>query len=145
VGYGVAAVGLLFLAVRALRPAPISRGPFDGTRPVESGPEGDPEAAQGLRSFEDILRRDVASYLRAWKVARLSQLRAEMAEQAHALAGVCARELRVVDRLYRGLQALTAMAVLLTSAGGVMLLAGPRERVRLPHGLKVEVGRPEPP
>ncbi|HUG54293.1 MAG TPA: hypothetical protein VMR21_11860 [Vicinamibacteria bacterium] len=106
------AVAMFHLAIGALRPeggAPVSR----------ARSEPGPDRPLGIRHFDDILRHDLEDYRRAWREVRIGQLVAEVAEQSHAVAFSNRRKYRTLYRLFRGLEAMTALAVLLLLATGM--------------------------
>src|SRR5438552_5739856 len=98
-------------------------------------PPGDLDAPMGIRYYEDIVRRDLDDYQLAWQTVRRGQLVAEVAEQAHVVAVANRRKFRSLYRLFRGLQGLTALAlVILGSIGWAVLFEGQSEQIRLKHG-----------
>lgn len=116
--YAVVAVFFFLEAVEALRPRHIrlhAAGP----------PEGLPNDASGLRHFEEIVRRDVGSYQRAWSEVRFDELNAELAAQSHALARVNLEKHAALHRLYGGLRVLTVLAAALVGLLGYSLLLQP--------------------
>jgi uncharacterized protein YjiK len=92
---------------------------IESLRPRQSQPQfATPSAQQtmqdyplGIRFYEDILRRDVETYKKAWQEVRIGQLNAELAVQAHALAEINKAKYSALRRLYKGLQLMTLMAV----------------------------------
>jgi spore coat protein CotH len=110
--YGLVGVFLLLQAIEALRPRSLRpQLPPDPRIPVEDHPAG-------IRYFHDVLERDVAEHLRAWREIRISQLNAELARQTWALARINQLKYRALDRLYLGLKVMT-----LLGAGLLLLLA----------------------
>jgi len=101
-----AAVALFFFleAIEALKPR---RFRPELPYPGEAGPEHFPE---GLRFFEDVLRRDVDAYRSAWREVRFGQLNAELAVQNHVMARINADKYRSLRRLYGGLRVLALLA-----------------------------------
>jgi uncharacterized protein YjiK len=83
---------------------------------AETAPEDFP---LGVRFYEDILRRDVEEYKRAWREVHIGQLNAELAVQAHALAVINKAKYAALRRLYQGLQIMTLMAVGLVAAAAL--------------------------
>jgi uncharacterized protein YjiK len=83
---------------------------------AETAPEDFP---LGVRFYEDILRRDVEEYKRAWREVHIGQLNAELAVQAHALAVINKAKYAALRRLYQGLQIMTLMAVGLVGAAAI--------------------------
>jgi uncharacterized protein YjiK len=65
----------------------------------------------GIRFYEDVLRRDVETFQRAWQDVRIGQLNGELAVQLHAFAGINKAKYAALRRLYKGLQVMTIMAV----------------------------------
>jgi uncharacterized protein YjiK len=104
---------------------------IESLRPRKSKPQVAPvdeagieEFPLGIRFYEDILRRDVDAYKKAWQEVRIGQLNAELAVQAHALAEINKAKYGALRRLYKGLQIMLLMAVGLVALGGVASLVG---------------------
>ena len=104
---------------------------IESLRPRQSQPQVTPvdqtgieEFPLGIRFYEDILRRDVDSYKKAWQEVRIGQLNAELAVQAHALAEINRAKYAALRRLYKGLQIMLLMAVGLVALGGMAALVG---------------------
>src|SRR5688572_5896681 len=104
---------------------------IESLRPRQSQPQVTPvdhtgldEHPMGIRFYEDILRRDVDDYKKAWQQVRIGQLNAELAVQAHALAEINRAKYTALRKLYKGLQIMTLMAVGLVALGGIAGLVG---------------------
>ena len=104
---------------------------IESLRPRQSKPQVNPvdhtgidEFPLGIRFYEDILRRDVDNYKKAWQEVRIGQLNAELAVQAHALAEINRAKYSALRRLYKGLQIMTLMAVGLVALGGLAGVIG---------------------
>ena len=104
---------------------------IESLRPRQSTPQVNPvdhtgldEHPLGIRFYEDILRRDVDAYKRAWQEVKIGQLNAELAVQAHALAEINRAKYTALRKLYKGLQVMTLMAVGLVALGGIAGLVG---------------------
>ena len=104
---------------------------IESLRPRQSKPQVTPveqtgieEFPLGIRFYEDILRRDVDAYKKAWQEVRIGQLNAELAVQAHALAEINRIKYGALRRLYKGLQIMTLMAVGLVALGGLASVVG---------------------
>jgi uncharacterized protein YjiK len=104
---------------------------IESLRPRQSKPQVTPveqtgieEFPLGIRFYEDILRRDVDAYKKAWQDVRIGQLNAELAVQAHALAEINRIKYAALRRLYKGLQIMTLMAVGLVALGGLASVVG---------------------
>ena len=83
----------------------------------------------GIRFYEDILRRDVEDYKRAWKEVHVGQLNAELAVQAHALAGINRAKYTALRRLYSGLKLMTLLAVGLVGIAALAAVIGTARKV----------------
>ncbi|HEV7500512.1 MAG TPA: metallophosphoesterase [Vicinamibacteria bacterium] len=132
--YAALAMVMFLLAIGTLRPEeeqPLVRpgaAPQDGESPL------------GIRHYEDILRWDIDSYQRAWREVTGAQLVAELAEQAHAVAESNRRKYRALYYLFRGLQGMLALALVLVAAiGAAILVEGQSEKIRLKHGVKLTI------
>ncbi|HSD67064.1 MAG TPA: SdiA-regulated domain-containing protein [Vicinamibacteria bacterium] len=113
-----AAVALFFFleAIEALRPRRFKpQLPYPG----EGGPEHYPE---GVRYYEDIIRRDLEAYRRAWREVRFGQLNAELAVQNHIMAHINLDKYSSLRRLYGGLRVLTLLAGGLLAALALSML-----------------------
>jgi uncharacterized protein YjiK len=104
---------------------------IESLRPRQSQPQVTPvehtgieDFPVGIRFYEDILRRDVDAYKKAWQEVRIGQLNAELAVQAHALAEINRAKYAALRRLYKGLQVMTLMAVGLVALGGLAQVVG---------------------
>ena len=104
---------------------------IESLRPRKSQPQVNPvdhtaieEFPLGIRFYEDILRRDVDAYKKAWQEVRIGQLNAELAVQAHALAEINRAKYTALRKLYKGLQLMTLMAVGLVALGGLAGVIG---------------------
>ena len=115
---------------------------IESLRPRKSQPQVPPatqtgieEFPLGIRFYEDILRRDVDDYKKAWQEVRIGQLNAELAVQAHALAQINRAKYAALRRLYKGLQIMTLMAVGLVALGGLRRRSWgrPRRRTKPPR------------
>jgi hypothetical protein len=117
--YAGLATTMFLLAIGALRP--------ERAHPVVRAPLGaGADAPLGIRHYEDVLRRDLDEYQRAWREVRIGQLVAEVAEQAHAVAEANRRKFRRLYQLFRGLQGMTAVAVLLLVITGIAVFLARR-------------------
>src|SRR4029078_12289838 len=87
------------------------------------------ELTLGIRFYEDILRRDVEDYKRAWREVHVGQLNAELAVQAHALAGINRAKYGALRRLYSGLKLMTLLAVGLVGLAALPPAVGTARKV----------------
>ena len=108
---------------------------IESLRPRQSKPQVTPvdqtgidEFPLGIRFYEDILRRDVDAYKKAWQEVRIGQLNAELAVQAHALAEINRAKYAALRKLYKGLQIMTLMAVGLVALGGLAQVVGTAQK-----------------
>jgi len=108
---------------------------IESLRPRKSQPQVTPvdqvdaeEFPLGIRFYEDILRRDVDAYKKAWQEVRIGQLNAELAVQAHAFAQINRAKYTALRRLYKGLQIMTLMAVGLVALGGLANVVGTAQK-----------------
>jgi hypothetical protein len=124
---------MFLLAIGTLRPeeaAPI----------IGSEPRDERHAPLGIRHYEDVLGWELDDYQRAWRRVSREQLVEEVAEQAHAVAQANRRKFRTLYYLFRGLQGMTALAVLLVFGIALGLyLDGQIPALRLKHGVRVKV------
>ncbi|HET7746745.1 MAG TPA: SdiA-regulated domain-containing protein [Vicinamibacteria bacterium] len=105
---------------------------IESLRPRQSQPQIPPPNSErmvqdfplGIRFYEDILRRDVETYKKAWQEVRIGQLNAELAVQAHALAEINKAKYAALRKLYKGLQIMTLMAVGLVVLGALTQIVG---------------------
>ena len=123
--YILVALYFFLQAIESLRPAQVPapgrrRSPRPGSRSFRSG----------IRFYEDILRRDVEDYKRAWKDVHIGQLNAELAVQSHALAGINRAKYNALRRLYSGLKLMTLLAVGLVALAALSTLIGTAREVR---------------
>jgi uncharacterized protein YjiK len=109
---------------------------IESLRPRKSQPQVSPvtqtgieEFPLGIRFYEDILRRDVEDYKRAWKEVHVGQLNAELAVQAHALAGINRAKYTALRRLYSGLKLMTLLAVGLVGLAALATVVGTARKV----------------
>jgi uncharacterized protein YjiK len=109
---------------------------IESLRPRKSQPQVPPvtqthieEFPLGIRFYEDILRRDVEDYKRAWKEVHVGQLNAELAVQAHALAGINRAKYNALRRLYSGLKLMTLLAVGLVGLAALATVVGTAREV----------------
>jgi uncharacterized protein YjiK len=109
---------------------------IESLRPRKSQPQVSPvtqtgieEFPLGIRFYEDILRRDVEDYKRAWKDVHVGQLNAELAVQAHALAGINRAKYTALRRLYSGLKLMTLLAVGLVGIAALAAVIGTARKV----------------
>jgi uncharacterized protein YjiK len=109
---------------------------IESLRPRKSQPQVPPvtqtgieEFPLGIRFYEDILRRDVEDYKRAWKEVHIGQLNAELAVQAHALAGINRAKYTALRRLYSGLKLMTLLAVGLVALAALATVVGTARKV----------------
>lgn len=129
--YFALATTMCLLVIGALRP--------EQADPVTGAPSRRSDATSlGIRHYEDILKWDVEAYQRAWRTVTREQLVAEVAEQAHAVAVANRRKFRSLHYLFRGLQGMTALALLLLLATmATLVFEGQAEKIRLKHGVEV--------
>jgi uncharacterized protein YjiK len=138
-----AAVALFFFleAIEALRPRRFRPHlPYPG----EGGPDHYPE---GLRYYEDIVRRDLEAYRRAWREVRFGQLNAELTVQNHIMARINLDKYRSLRRLYQGLRVLTILAggLLAILAFSMVLLHPPAPPAAAPFPASGLAGAGGPP
>jgi hypothetical protein len=133
VAYAGLAMTLFFLAIRTLRPE--ESAPVIGRLPA-----GHPGGSLRVRHYEDVLEWDLDAYQRAWQRITRAELVAEVLEQAYAVAAANRRKFRALHYLFRGLQGMTALAVLLSlGIAAAIVLASQGETIRLRHGVKVTI------
>jgi uncharacterized protein YjiK len=113
--YVLVALYFFLQAIESLRP----RKSQPQVPVAETAPEDFP---LGVRFYEDILRRDVDDYKRAWREVHIGQLNAELAVQAHALALINQAKYAALRRLYKGLKIMTVMAVSLVALAALSSL-----------------------
>ena len=117
--YVLIALYFFLQAIESLRPRQVAAaGHRPWSRPASRS------FPLGIRFYEDILRRDVDDYKKAWQEVRIGQLNAELAVQAHALAEINRAKYAALRRLYKGLQIMTLMAVGLVALGGLAQRGG---------------------
>jgi Calcineurin-like phosphoesterase len=122
------------LAIGTLRPEEAEPAIAHGRR------AGDTNPPIGIRHYEDVLRWDLNDYQRAWQRVTRAQLVDEMAEQAHGVAEANQRKFRTLAYLFLGLQAMTALAVVLVvGIGAVLMLEGQSERIKLKGGMTITI------
>ena len=122
------------LAIGTLRPEEAEPAIAHGRR------AGDTNPPIGIRHYEDVLRWDLDDYQRAWQRVTRAQLVDEMAEQAHGVAEANRRKFRTLALLFLGLQAMTALAVVLVvGIGAVLMLEGQSERIKLKGGVTITI------
>jgi hypothetical protein len=127
------AMAMFFLAIVTMRPEE-TKVLFAEPRP------GDRNAPLGVRHFEDILRQDIQDYTRTWQRVTRGQLVAEVAEQAHAVAEANQRKFAALYHIFRGLQVMFFLAiVLMVAIAASLLLEGESESIRLKHGVKLKI------
>src|SRR5258707_7872903 len=120
------------LAIGTLRPEEAEPAIAHGRR------AGDTNPPIGIRHYEDVLRWDLNDYQRAWQRVTRAQLVDEMAEQAHGVAGGNRRKFSTLAYLFLGLQAMTALAVVLVvGIGAVLMLEGQSEKIKLKGGMTI--------
>jgi len=126
--YTGTAMAMFMLAIVTMRP--------EETKALFTEPRGDDrDAPLGVRHYEDILRQDVEVYTQAWQRVTRAQLVAEVAEQAHAVAEANRRKFRALYHIFRGLQGMFYLAiVLMVLIVGSLVLEGDSEKIRLKHG-----------
>ena len=120
VAYAGLAMTMFLLAIGTLRPeraAPV----------IAEAARGRHHAPLGIRHYEDVLGWSVEDYQRAWRLVTREQLVEEVAEQAHAVATANRRKSQALHRLFRGLQWMTALAVVLLVVIAVGLLIEHRD------------------
>ncbi|HEU0090496.1 MAG TPA: metallophosphoesterase, partial [Vicinamibacteria bacterium] len=122
------------LAIGTLRPEEAEPAIAHGRR------AGDTNPPIGIRHYEDVLRWDLNDYQRAWQRVTRAQLVDEMAEQAHGVAEANRRKFRTLALLFLGLQAMTALAVVLVvGIGAVLMLEGQSEKIKLKGGMTITI------
>jgi uncharacterized protein YjiK len=115
--YAVVGVFFFLQAIEALRPRSVRPVvPVDPDFSVEDHPIG-------VRYFHDVLERDVGSHIKAWRSIRVSQLNAELARQAWALARINQLKYRALNRLYSGLKVMTLLGAGLLAAATLGFVA----------------------
>jgi hypothetical protein len=125
---------MFLLAIGTLRPEEAEPAIAHGRR------AGDTNPPIGIRHYEDVLRWDLNDYQRAWQRVTGAQLVDEMAEQAHGVAEANRRKFRTLAYLFLGLQAMTALAVMLVvGIGAVLMLEGQSERIKLKGGMTITI------
>ena len=100
--YAVVAVFFVLEAIQALRPGRFR--PNLGAWAPHSH-----DYPQGVRYFEDVIRRDVEAHWQAWRDVRVDQLNAELAVQLHSLCTKNEAKRTSLRRLYAGLQLMTLL------------------------------------
>ncbi len=122
------------LAIGTLRPEEAEPAIAHGRR------AGDTNPPIGIRHYEDVLRWDLNDYQRAWQRVTRAQLVDEMAEQAHGVAEANRRKFSTLAYLFLGLQAMTALAVVLVvGIGAVLMLEGQSEKIKLKGGMTITI------
>jgi hypothetical protein len=122
------------LAIGTLRPEEAEPAIAHGRR------AGDTNPPIGIRHYEDVLRWHLSDYQRAWQRVTRAQLVEEMAEQAHGVAEANRRKFRTLAYLFLGLQAMTALAVvLIVGIAAVLMLEGQSERIKLKGGMSLTI------
>jgi uncharacterized protein YjiK len=110
---------------------------IESLRPRHSQPQVNPadqmrfeEYPLGIRFYEDVLRRDVNEYVKAWQDVRIGQLNSELAIQAHALAAINRAKYAALGRLYKGLLIMTIMGVGLVALAGLAQVVGTAKKAK---------------
>ncbi len=112
VTYVLVTIYYIFQAIEALRP----RG---------AGPTTDPHPTAGTAGESmrvlfhgDIVRRDRATFRKAWEELRMDNLNTELADQLHTIARINQDKYAALAKLYRGVSVMTALltATLVTIA-----------------------------
>jgi hypothetical protein len=117
--YAALAMTMFLLAIGTLRP--------ERAEPVVQPPRtGGHDGPLGIRHYEDILRRDLHEYQTAWREVHIGQLVSEIAEQAHAVAQANRRKFHTLYQLFRGLQGMTALAVIIVLITGLAVFVARR-------------------
>ncbi len=122
-GYALVALYFFLQAIESLRPR---KSQPQVSSIAQTGFEDFP---LGIRFYEDILRREVEDYKRAWQEVRVGQLNAELAVQAHALAGINRAKYTALRRLYSGLKLMTLLAVGLVGLAALATVVGTAREV----------------
>lgn len=104
VAYGGLSCLFVYHAIDCLRP----RWLRDSGSPAPAGGR----EGRGLLYWESIGKFDLASYRKAWDIARMDQLNGEVVIIAHHLSVLIGRKYRALGRLYRGLAVLVVLAAL---------------------------------
>jgi hypothetical protein len=120
--YAVLACALLLDAAQVLRPHML-----DWTEVARALPPGEAGSTPdqrpvGLMYWGAALRTDYERYSTLWTEARVGQVSAELALLAHGLARVNADQYRYLNRLFRGLRLIVALAALLIAGLAVHAL-----------------------
>lgn len=113
-GLAVYAAGYAFLslyffsqAIEALRPR--------GAKFYEQGAGSTPGSSKRLRSMAHVAAQSPEELYDLWQGAQVGQLSREVAFQAQALARINIEKYRALERVYRGLVALTALTAVLVT------------------------------
>ena len=113
-GLAVYAAGYAFLslyffsqAIEALRPR--------GAKFYHHGPDGASGSTKRLRSMAHVAAQGPEELYDLWQNAQVGQLSREVAFQAQALARINVEKYRALERVYRGLVALTALTAVLVT------------------------------
>lgn len=125
VPYGAVAFTFLMDAAQVLRPhmQDWTKAAAQALRPrhAQGGPEPD-ERPLGLMYWGAALQTDFQRYSALWTEARVGQVSAELALLAHGLARVNADQYHSLNRLFRGLRVMVALAAILIAALSVLAL-----------------------
>jgi uncharacterized protein YjiK len=135
--YALVALYFFIQAIESLRPrAGAPQVPYPGEAGLQDHP-------MGLRFYEDVLRRDLEAYRRAWREVHIGQLNAEVAVQLHVLSRINRAKYAALGRLYQGLQIMTVMAGGLLIAVGYFMFTAPKAE-GLPPASRVGTGAAAP-
>jgi hypothetical protein len=133
VAYTGLAMTMFLLAIGTLRPE-------RATPVIGDAAYARRHAPLGIRHYEDILGWDLDDYQRAWRRVTREQLVEEVAEQAHAVAKANLRKFRTLHFLFRGLQGITALALLILLGIALgLVVEGGVAAIRLGHGVELRV------
>jgi len=116
--YAAVAIYFFLSAIEILRPRryrPRLPEPLEGEAETRSA---------GVRYYEDVVTRDAATHLAAWRTVRIGQLNAELAVQVHSLSLVNKSKYAAVRRLYAGLRVMTVIVAAVTILLGFFAFRG---------------------
>jgi len=97
---------------------------IESLRPRKSQPQVSPVTQTGIEEFPLGIR-----FYEAWREVHVGQLNAELAVQAHALAGINRAKYGALRRLYSGLKLMTLLAVGLVGLAALATAVGTARKV----------------